>query len=88
MAHGSSQVQKFRGDRSKARCRLPSVGTLWNVVLGTSAPTRRGSTLPMRMYDPLALDPSLAFGEDRDSAAACSAFADVGVGAATEESVP
>ena len=33
--------------------------------LGTSAPTRRGSTLPMRMFDPSALSASPPFGDPR-----------------------
>ena len=34
---------------------------------GTSAPTRRGSTLPMRMFDPSALGASPPFGDSRGS---------------------
>ena len=49
---------------------------------------RLGSPGLRRQTPDLARPPAgPAIGEDRDSAAACSAFADVGVGAATEESV-
>jgi hypothetical protein len=44
---------------------IPCVGTLWTAAAGTSAPARRGSTLPMGLHDRPALDASPAFAEKR-----------------------
>ena len=49
----------------------PCVGTLWTPAPEASAPTRSGSTLPMRMHDRPALDASPAFGETGSSRSAC-----------------
>ena len=63
----SASGQRRRHGTACRDCWFPCVGTLWTPAPEASAPTRSGSTLPMRMHDRPALDASPAFGDERVS---------------------
>ena len=65
---GDWQV-RFLGGPGVARCRAyPTIGTLWTAAPATSAPTRGGSALPMRVHDRPVLDARPGFGDEEDCA--------------------
>jgi hypothetical protein len=90
--HAGHRDDRFDSSAGAARAialatfRSPGIG-------GRRRPARRGAgasepTLHMQFAGSVRVGSRPAYGEDRDSAAACAALADVGVGAATGERFP